>query len=182
MRLDEDVQVVWQALPDTSQELAIDSRCHHTLYHGARGPGKTITQLMRYRSRVGIGYGAFWRGIVFDREFKNLSDLVAQSKRFFSQFGDGCRFLTGAADYKWVWPTGEELLFRHAKKIGDYDNFHGHEYAFIGWNELTKYPTSELYDKMMSTNRTSFEPERDTPRDPDDHERYLTADGKPLPR
>lgn len=189
---DEGVSVVWEPIPGTSQDLAVDTRCHHTLYHGARGPGKTITQLMRFRRRVGMGYGTFWRGIIFDREFKNLADLVAQSKRFFLQFDDGAKFLHGASEYKWVWPTGEELLFRHAKKATDYDNFHGHEYPFIGWNELTKYPTSELYDKMMSTNRSSFSPTRDTPRqmghnggppldDDEGNPLYDTPDGKPLP-
>jgi len=182
------LSTVWEPIPGTSQELALDTRCHHTLYHGARGPGKTITQLMRFRSRVGKGYGTYWRGVIFDREFKNLADLVAQSKRFFLQFGDGAKFLSGASEYKWVWPTGEELLFRHAKKPSDYDNFHGHEYPFIGWNELTKYPTSELYDKLMSTNRSSFSPERDTPvletikRDDGTYEVvYDTLDKKPLP-
>lgn len=173
------LETVWEPIPGTSQELALDTRCHHTLYHGARGPGKTITQLMRFRRRVGMGYGSYWRGIIFDREFKNLADLVAQSKRFFSQFNDGAKFLHGASEYKWVWPTGEELLLRHAKKPSDYDNFHGHEYPFIGWNELTKFPTSELYDKMMSTNRSSFSPERDTPRNSDGE--YDTLDRKPLP-
>ena len=183
---------VWEPIPGSSQELALDTRCHHTLYHGARGPGKTITQLMRFRKRVGMGYGSYWRGIILDREFKNLADLVAQSKRFFPQFGDGAKFLHGASEFKWVWPTGEELLFRHAKKPSDYDNFHGHEYPFIGWNELTKHPTSELYDKLMSTNRSSFSPERDTSRrfghnggPPLDDEHgnplYDTPDGKPLP-
>lgn len=186
------LSTVWEPIAGTSQELALDTRCHHTLYHGARGPGKTITQLMRFRSRVGKGYGSYWRGIIFDREFKNLADLVAQSKRFFSQFNDGAKFLHGASEYKWVWPTGEELLFRHAKKPSDYDNFHGHEYPFIGWNELTKYPTSELYDKLMSTNRSSFDPVRDTPRmyghnggppleDEDGTPLYDTTDRKPLP-
>jgi hypothetical protein len=131
------------------------------MYHGARGPGKTITQLMRFRSRVGQGYGSYWRGVIFDREFKNLGDLVAQSRRFFPKFDDGCKFLSSAQEYKWVWPTGEELLFRHVKKIGDYDGFHGWEVPFLGWNELTKHPTSELYDKLMSINRSSYTPEKD---------------------
>ena len=72
-------EVVWEPIPGTSQEMAITCPANHILYCGARGPGKTITQLMRYRARVGIGYGQFWRGIIFDREFKNLKDLVAQS-------------------------------------------------------------------------------------------------------
>jgi len=171
--------VIWEPIPGSSQELAIDTRCQHTLYHGTRGPGKTITQLMRYRRRVGLGYGTYWRGVIFDCEFKNLSDLVAQSKRFFLQFDDGAKFHESASDFKWVWPTGEELLFRHVKKLSDYDGFHGHEYPFIGWNELTKHPTGELYDKMMSTNRSSFLPEKHTPKGREG--KYGTPDQKPLP-
>lgn len=178
----ETTNVIWEPVPGSSQAFAIATRAHHTLYHGARGPGKTITQLMRFRSRVGIGYGEYWRGVIFDREFKNLSDLVAQSQRFFPKFEDGCQWLSSANSYKWVWPTGEELLFRHVKKLEHYDAFHGHEYPFIGWNELTKHPTAELYDKFMSVNRCSFLPEKHTPTIIQDGElAYDTPDGKPLP-
>ena len=174
--------VVWAPIKDSSQALAIVSPAQHTLYHGARGPGKTITQLMRFRSRVGLGYGSYWRGIIFDREFKNLSDLVAQSERFFPKFEDGCKWMASAIAYKWVWSTGEELLFRHVKKLSDYDDFHGHEYPFIGWNELTKQPTAELYDKFMSLNRCSFDSEIHTPtRIVNGTRIYATKDQKPLP-
>jgi len=155
--------IVWEPIPNSSQELALDTRADITLYDGTRGPGKTITQLMRFRRYVGLGYGAFWRGVIFDLEFKNFADIVAQAKRFFYSFNDGVKFHESASEYKWVWPTGEQLLFRHAKKISDYDDFHGHEYPFLGWNELTKYSTGDLYEKMMSVNRTSFTPWRDTP-------------------
>jgi hypothetical protein len=159
----EQFDIVWEPIPGSSQAIALSSPCHHILYHGTRGPGKTITQLMRFRARVGLGYGSYWRGVIFDKEFKNLGDLVAQSKRFFNAFGDGAKFHESASDYKWVWPTGEELLFRHVKKLSDYDGFHGHEYPFIGWNELTKHATADLYDKIMSTNRSSFVPELHNP-------------------
>jgi hypothetical protein len=172
-------EIVWKPIPHSSQELAIDTRCDHTLYHGTRGPGKTATQLMRFRRNVGRGYGQFWRGVIFDREFKNLTDLVAQSRRFFYGFDDGARFHESASDYLWEWPTGEVLLFRHIKKISDYEGFHGHEYPYIGWNELTKWPTADLYDKLMSTNRSSFVPEIHTPKKQKGE--YDTPDGKPLP-
>lgn len=157
--------VVWKPLPGTSQELALDSRCHITLFTGSRGPGKTDTQLMRFKRRVGIGYGEYWRGIIFDREYKNLDDLVNKSKRWFSKFNDGAKFKEGTGSYKWTWPTGEELLFRAIKRKEDYDNYHGQEYPFIGWNELTKYPTSDLFELMMSCNRSSFLPEEHAPLD-----------------
>lgn len=157
------IELVWRPLPNTSQEIALDSRCDETLYWGSRGPGKTDTQLMRFRRRVGLGYGRFWRGVIFDREYKNLDDIVSKSKRWFNAFGDGAEFKQSTSDYKWVWPTGEELMFRSAKDEKDYDNFHGQEFPFIGWNELTKYPNSKLYDKMLSCNRSSFVPEKDGP-------------------
>lgn len=132
--------------------------CAEILYEGTRGPGKTDAQVMFYRKFVGRGYGAFWKGVIFDREYKNLDDLIGKSQRWFPKFRDGAKFLASKSDYRWVWPTGEELLFRQAKKLSDYWNYHGQEFPFIGWNELTKYPTSELYEAMMSCNRSSFVP------------------------
>ena len=120
MELIQSIDEVWKPIPGTSQELAIDTRCHHTLYTGARGPGKTDCQLMRFRRRVGQGYGTFWRGIIFDREYKNLEDLIVKSKRWFNLFDDGASFLQSASSLKWVWPSGEELLFRVAEKESDY--------------------------------------------------------------
>src|ERR1044072_970020 len=178
MSVNANYEVVWRPLPG-SQALAFDTRCDHTLYHGTRGPGKTTVQIMRFLSRVGIGYGQYWRGIIFDLEFDHLGGLVAESKKWFYKFNDGAKFLESPAQYKWVWPTGEELLLRHVKKMSDYDGFHGWEIPFIGWNELTKHASSVLYDKFMSINMSTCDPQIHTPRD--EHGRYLTRDGKPLP-
>lgn len=150
--------VVWEPLPG-SQVLAMSAPVNHILYEGTRGPGKTDTQLMRFRRNVGRGYGKFWNGIIFDRQYKNLEDIISKSQRWFGEFDDGASFSAAGGGGRWKWPTGEKLTFRHIKKPGDYWNYHGHEYPFIGWNELTKYPTSELYEAMMSTNRTSYIPE-----------------------
>lgn len=165
-----ETQVVWAPIKDSSQEIALDSRCDETLYYGSRGPGKTDTQLMRFRRRVGLGYGRFWRGVIFDREYKPLEDIISKSKRWYLAFEDGAKFLEGTNSYKWVWPTGEELMFRSAKDERSYMDHHGQEYPFIGWNELTKWPNPKLYDMMMSCNRSSFTPEKDAPKD---------ANGKP---
>jgi hypothetical protein len=156
--LQADLPIGWTPIPDSSQDRALEASVYinHVLYTGTRGPGKTDTQLMAFRQFVGIGYGPFWRGIIFDREYKMLDDLVSKSKRHFKKFGDGAQFLTAKSDYKWIWPTGEELLIRSMDDPEDYWLYHGQEFPFIGWNELCKYPTSECYDRMMSCNRSSF--------------------------
>lgn len=161
-RKDVETNIVWKPLAG-SQALLMSCPCNHILYEGTRGPGKTDAQLMFFRKHVGIGYGRFWRGVIFDREYKNLDDLISKSLRWFPQFFDGARFLSSRSDYKWVWPDGEELLFRQVKKAADYWSYHGQEFPFIGWNELSKYPTSEMYDALMSCNRSSFIPSEHSP-------------------
>jgi len=123
----------------------------------------TDAQLMFFRRFVGAGYGAAWRGVIFDREYKNLDDLVVKARRWFPQFRDGARFLSAKADYKWTWPSGEELLFRQMKTEDDYWKFHGQEFSFVGWNELCKQPSALLFDLMMSCNRSGWRADLHSP-------------------
>lgn len=161
------IEVVWQAIPESSQELALSCPADQILYHGTRGPGKTDTQLMRFARMVGRGYGKFWAGIIFDREYKSLTDLISKSQRWFHKLWteDEAWFLSSNSQLKWEWATGETLEFRIIDDPDDYWKYHGQEKAFIGWNELTQWPTSDCYDIMQSINRTSFTPEKDSPRD-----------------
>lgn len=204
--LPEGYDVRWKPLSNgdpennpSSQEAALESTANEIMLTGGRGWGKTDVQLIRFVQNVGRGYGSYWRGVIFDREYKNLDDLVVKSRRLFQ--GTGAQFMESTAHYKWVWPTGEELLFRTVKKESDYWDYHGHEYPFIGWNELTKYPTGDLYDRMLSTNRSGFDPRAHTPKIRSERDAkgytylyqhspgaiklkvgdYATPDGKPLP-
>lgn len=184
-----EVNIAWKPLPG-SQALAIACPCNEILYEGTRGPGKTDSQLMKFRRYVGLGYGRYWRGVIFDREYKNLDDLISKSQRWFPQLGGPkASFKSSTSDLKWVWATGEELLFRQIKRNQDYWNYHGQEFPFLGWNELAKYPTPDLYEAMQSCNRSSFLPLEHTPRrDPRDTKKrgpndtgFDTFDGAPLP-
>nr|WP_199065082.1 hypothetical protein [Chromobacterium sp. ASV5] len=161
--------VVWAPLSG-SQSLALSCPCDEILFEGTRGPGKTAAQLARFRRLVGVGYGSFWRGVIFDTEYKNLGDIITQSKRMFRQFGDGARFLSSQSELRWVWPTGEELLFRYGSDEDAYWDYHGQEFPFIGFNELTKQPDSKFYEAMFSCRRSSFRPQD-----------YPLPDGRLLP-
>ena len=155
-------KVIWKPLPG-SQCLALSAPVNHIMVDGTRGGGKTDVQIMRFRRHVGQGYGSFWRGVIIGRSYKSLDDIVARTKRWFPKFKDGAKFLASQSSYKWVCPSGEELLLRVMEKPGDYDKFHGQEFAFLGFNELSQWATSECYDLMMSCNRSSFIPEEHSP-------------------
>lgn len=152
------VRVVWTPQKG-SQTLALCCPFSEILYEGARGPGKTDWILMRFAARVGVGFGPFWTGVIFRREYKELNDIIKKSQRWFPRIFPGAKFLRSASDLKWVFPDGEELLFRLMKTEEDYWNYHGHEYPFIGWEELCTWPDASCYDVMFSCNRSSYVPE-----------------------
>jgi hypothetical protein len=79
--------------------------------------------------------------------------VVAKGHKWFPRIFPGARY--NESRYEWHWPTGEALLFRYIQKEKDYNNYHGHEYPWIGWEELTNWPTDSLYGKMKSCNRSS---------------------------
>lgn len=109
--------------------------------------------LMDFAQHVGKGWGESWKGIIFRETYPKLQDVIAKSNRWFRQIFPDATY--NRADKSWRFRTGEMLLFRHARVVDDYWSYHGHEYPWIGWEELTNWPTSDLYMMMMSVCRTS---------------------------
>ena len=153
-RGDERPRIAWAPV-SPSQRLFLSCPHFECLLEGTRGSLKTDALLMDFAQHVGQGHGYWWRGVLFRREFKDLADLVSRSKRWFRQIFPQARFLESHSDYKWVWPDGEELLLRAAKKADDYWNYHGQEYPWIGWEELVSWPNLDLYDAMKTCCRSS---------------------------
>ena len=145
-------EVVWAPQAGSQTEFM---RCPlpEVLYHGTRGPGKTDALLMSFAQHVGRGYGRAWRGVIFRETYPQLADVVAKSERWFRRIFSGARFNRGKM--LWEWPDGEVLLFRHMKRPEDYWNYHGHEYPFVGFEELTNWATPECYTLMFSCCRST---------------------------
>ena len=142
----------WAPQPG-SQQAFLACPLFEVLYTGSRGPGKTDTLLMDFAQDVGKGWGADWRGILFRQTYPQLQDIIAKSKKWFTQIFPDAKF--NESKCKWTWPTGEELLLRHMQKPSDYYNYHGHAYPWIGWEELTTWPDSSCYTMMFSCSRSS---------------------------
>lgn len=145
---------VWAPHPG-SQVQFLSCPIFECLFEGTRGPGKTDALLMSFAQYVGRGFGAAWRGILFRETYKQLADVVVKTKRWFRVFFPGARFLESHADYRWVFPGGEELLLRVGTKEDDYWDYHGHEYPWIGFEELTNWLSLAFYEMMHSCCRSS---------------------------
>lgn len=110
--------------------------------------------IIDYLTGVGKGWGQHYTGVIFRNEYKHLGDIIKKSQIIIPQVFPGAKFKRSASELKWVFPEGEELLFRHAKTMKDYDSYHGHEYPWQGFEELTRFPDLEFYDAMKSTWRS----------------------------
>jgi hypothetical protein len=145
--------VVWK--PQAGSQVAfLSCPIFETLYEGTRGGGKTDCLLMDFAKECGRGFGAAWRGILFRKTYKQLADVIAKSKKWFPRiFGKDAVF--NNTDCVWNWKTGEMLLLRHFMRDDDYENYHGHEYSWLGLEELTNWATPVVLTKMMSTVRSS---------------------------
>lgn len=151
---------IWEPQPG-SQVSFLTCPYEEILYEGTRGPGKTDALLMKYAQHVGEGFGEAWRGIIFRKTYKQLSDVIAKSQKWFRQIFPFAKY--NKSEHQWEFPDGETLLFRYMDNPLDYWNYHGHEYPFIGWEELTNWADSGCYDSMKSCNRSSH-PDPSMPR------------------
>jgi len=147
--------IVWKPQKG-SQVLALSCPIEEILLDGPRGTGKSETLLVKFMKEVGKGYGTDWRGIIFRTEYKELDDIVKKANKLRAKIFPKARFYKSAKEYKIVWSTGEELLFRAGKTDEDYQShYHGHEYAFLGFEELTNWPDPDFYLSMKTTVRSA---------------------------
>jgi len=145
--------VIWSP-QEGSQDRFMKCPFFEGLYHGTRGPGKTDALLMAFAQHVGKGHGAAWRGIIFRQTYPQLADVQAKSEKWFRQiFGSRAKF--NRSKMMWEWDTGEVLLLRHMARPSDYWNYHGHEYPFIGFEELCNWPDDQCYTSMFACCRSS---------------------------
>jgi hypothetical protein len=146
-------KVVWEPQPGSQVKFLSATPIFEVLYEGTRGGGKTDCLIMSFCNHVGQGHGAAWKGILFRQTYKQLGDVISKTKKWIWQIWPQAKF--NASENYWEWPGGERLLLRQFMKEDDYWNYHGHEYPWIGWEELCNWPTDSGYKRMLSCCRSS---------------------------
>lgn len=148
----ERTKAVWAPQPG-SQQAFLECPVFEVLYEGNRGPGKTDALLMDFAQHVGQGWGADWQGIIFRRTYPELRDLEKKAHKWFKRIWPQATY--NQQKHVWTWPTGEQLWFSYARKPQDYDNYHGHAYPFVGWEELTTWADDKTYRAFQTLCRST---------------------------
>lgn len=144
--------IVWAPQPG-AQEAFLTCPIYEILLFGNRGGGKTDALIFKYLQHVNQGYGAAWRGIIFRRTFPELADIIERCKKWIPRIFPGAVYNEGK--HVWTFPQGEKLSLSYFRKSEDYWAYHGHEYPFIAWEELTTWPDDSCYVRMFSCARST---------------------------
>lgn len=148
-------RVVWRALPGGQSDF-LACPAFEILYEGERFCAKTEALLMKFATHCGQGWGRDWQGIIFRRTYPELAEIVKRSTELFSQFYPGATFReSGREGLSWRFPGGEVLKFRYALRRSDIEGHLGHQFTFIGWEELTTWADATLYEPMMACCRST---------------------------
>jgi len=134
------------------QSTALNTRrfVYELLFGGARGGGKTVFLLMDFAVDV-IEYGKDWQGILFRRSYPRLDQVVKLSREMFPSIDPGAEYRVGEAT--WYFSNGATLKFRHLDNDADHENYQGHSYSWIGFDELGEWATATCYNKLKATLR-----------------------------
>ena len=141
--------VLWKPAPKQSMLLsAVDLE---VLYGGAAGAGKSDCLLV---DALGLQQNAIenrnYQAIIFRRTFPDLRDLIDRSQDLYPAFGGKY----DKTSHIWTFPSGARVEFGHMQYDSDRFKYRGRAFQYIGWDELTLFPTDVPYRYMLSRLRS----------------------------
>jgi hypothetical protein len=139
--------IKWQ--PQPTQFAAITCPAEELLFGGAAGGGKS-DWLLADALQGAMMYGNGFRGVLFRRSFPELEELLA---RAYELYGGLAKY--NQQSKKWTFKNGATLKLRYIESDKDVYLYQGHQYSWIGWDELGLYPTDFAYRYLMSRLRSA---------------------------
>ncbi len=135
--------------PQPRQRLALMSTAFELLFGGARGGGKSDFLLADYTR--GLQYGSAYSGILFRHTYPQLEELIKRSYDLYKPLGA----TFNQKDNIWKFPGGSTVKMRPLDSDADVQNYQGHQYQYLGWDELTLWASDYAYTTMYGTVRSA---------------------------
>ncbi len=139
-------QVVIAPLPVQAKLLACPAQ--EVFYGGARGGGKSHGILLDFASHC-FKYGEHVSGVLFRRTYPELEDLQGKANQIYPYLGGTWR----AQARQWHFKNGATLRMRHLMNEQTVDNYMGHEYTWMGFDQLELWPRQLTVDKLKANLR-----------------------------
>lgn len=120
------------------------------LYGGAAGGGKTYSMIadpMRFFEKKGFA------GILFRRTNDELREVKWKTKELYPQIFPNAKW--SEKDSEWRFSNGGRLWLTYLDRDDDLLRYQGQAFTWIGFDELTHWPTPYPWDYMRSRLRTT---------------------------
>lgn len=122
------------------------------LYGGAAGGGKSMGMLA---DPIRYFHHPQHRGILFRRTNDALRELIQNSKILYPKAFPKAKWSEQKST--WTFPSGAEQWFTYLDRDDDVIRYQGQAFNWIGFDELTQWPTPYPWDFMRSRLRTTVE-------------------------
>ena len=120
------------------------------LYGGAAGGGKSYSMVadpVRYFTNPHA------RMLLVRRSTEELRELISVSKELYPKAVPGIKFME--RDKTWVAPSGATLWMSYLDRDDDVMRYQGQAFNWIGFDELTQWPSSYSWNYMRSRLRAT---------------------------
>lgn len=146
-------KIAWAAQPGP-QSLLMQCPATEILYGGARGGGKTDGAIGHFAAHASA-HGKAARGIFFRNKNKQLENVFERTKEIYPKLGWNYTGSTNSGNIIWYAPNGATLKMRYLEKDRDADNYQGHQYTWICFEEAGNWDTSQCIRKLRACLRTA---------------------------
>jgi hypothetical protein len=119
-------------------------------YGGARGGGKTDGMLGKFAVKASR-YGEQCVGVFFRRSREDLKEAIERSQQIYAPIGAKWN----EQKKWWRFPNGARLKFEYLDRDADADNYQGHNYTDVFFEELTHWADPKPVNKLRATLRSS---------------------------
>lgn len=145
--------IPWRAQPGPQLTAIRHHNIDEVFYGGAVGGGKSDFLLGDFAQDVPQPWGAHWKGILFRQSYGELEELISRSQEIYPPWFPGCEWKE--SDKTWEWPNGAALKLRYMESTKDWMRYWGHQYTWIGWDELPNWANLTAYEKMKARLRSA---------------------------
>jgi hypothetical protein len=145
-------EIVWEPTQRQSAFLACDD--FEVLYGGAAGGGKSDALLI---DALCLQHGGpdnpHHRAVLFRRSFPELRDLIDRSLELYPLIVAGAKY--NQTEKVWTFPSGAKVEFGYLQHDNDRLKYRGRAWNYIGFDELTLWPTNVCYLYLFSRCRST---------------------------
>lgn len=143
---------MWAPQPGPQLDAITATWCPELFYGGAAGGGKSDFLLGDFLQDVPT-YGQAWQGVLFRRTYPELEELIKRSHEMYPT--TGAEWLEQKR--QWRWSNGAILRMRYLEADRDATRYQGHQYTWIGWDELTQWPSLFGYRYLRARLRSAHD-------------------------